>query len=289
MKNIILLIVTFGLPIFLIFGSDTLDDGIKLALWASYILFCIVMFVRSIIIQKKSRSNNKIQMSDDNAIDQSDSDDKEISLANSKEIILTEEEIEKFIMQEYGNRTKEIEGKPKDEYEQIDDLFAEAARFVAKDTRFTSASICIQVNLSVDYIRAAQIVEQLDKAGIIYNGKILFSDEKYLEERITKVLTKGLSIDNDDFSYWKYYETNEQSAKRTFFNEHILPSKEEYLEKKVNEWIEILEIMKEKDLKENLKQELLEEERKKEKRKTEKETPQRATEIRNERRGDFII
>ena len=38
MKNIILLIVTFGLPIFLIFGSDTLDDGIKLALWVSYIV-----------------------------------------------------------------------------------------------------------------------------------------------------------------------------------------------------------------------------------------------------------
>jgi len=183
-------------------------------------------------------------------------------------ITLTDEEIEDFVFEEIRNRVKEIEGKPKDEYEKIDDSFVEIACRVFK-----------QREVILPQSQAAQIAEQLEAANIIYSGKIsaLCSNKEKLEENTTKAITEGLSIykeDNDGNYSFKYYETKEQNDKRRYFNEHILPLKEGEIEESVMIEIERNVIIKEDrlkekqkqeedKLKEEVKQELLEEERRK--------------------------
>ncbi|MBN2636447.1 MAG: HNH endonuclease [Prolixibacteraceae bacterium] len=144
---------------------------------------------------------------------------------------LTNDEIDFFVNKEIKKRLSEIEllnfGN--------DELFDEAAKFVTS-TNQASTSI-VQRKFSIGYNRAVRIVEQLENAGIIgtSNGlsprKVLFSEEALIE--IVK--------------------------KEKVFIEEFLTSMTDYIQSKVDEFIQQKEIENKNYIKESLKFQILEE------------------------------
>lgn len=167
-------------------------------------------------------------------------------LDENKQIILTEEEIQKYIQQEISDR---ISTEPKFEFSSsdFDPLFPEAARILVEHQQ-GSASL-LQRKLKLGYNRAGKLIDNLEMAGIVgpFDGSkartVLIQNTHQLE----LFLQLG-KVKNKRFNHFK---------------EHILPLHEELISNKVDELIKAREVAKENELKEILKQEILDKENEK--------------------------
>lgn len=169
--------------------------------------------------------------------------------------ILTEEEIRYFTNNEIERRTKDIYSRDSVginstmiDFSKRDPLFEEAARLIVANQQGSTA--LIQRKFSIGYNRAGRIVDQLEVAGIIgpFEGsrarQVLILDDYHLEQ-ILKDLGCNFGM----------------SEREKYFKEHVLPSKIDYIEKKVQEIILQKEEQKIAILKEDIKQQLLKKEK----------------------------
>ncbi len=156
------------------------------------------------------------------------------SVIDNKDAVLhlTNDEIIFFIKKEIKRRISEFELLDRGG----DELFDEVAKFVVCSQQ-ASASL-IQRKFSIGYNRAGRILDQLESEGIIepYNGSI---------NRKVLLSEKGLI---------------ENIKKEKLFIKEILPSKENLIQNKVDEFLKLKEIEKENIRKESLKRQILEEE-----------------------------
>lgn len=184
--------------------------------------------------------------------------------SENKEIILTEEEIQKYTHQEINNR---ISNEPIFEFNSsdFDSLFQEAAKIIVEHQQ-GSASL-LQRKLKLGYNRAGKLIDNLELAGIIgpFNGQgartVFIPNLNQLE-----IFFQLGKIKNQRFNYFK---------------NNILPLHEELISSKVKELIKAQVIAEENELKEILKQEILD----KENEKIEKEKRQQ---LKNQIRKELI-
>lgn len=166
--------------------------------------------------------------------------------SKSEEIVLTEEEIQKYIHQEINKR---ISNEPRFDFDisDLDPMFEEAARVVVRHQQ-GSVSL-LQRRLKLGYSRAARMVDQLEQAGIVGPSEGSKAREVIVdsEEQLELFFQCG-EIKNERFDHFK---------------KHILPLHEERISSKVKELIKAQEIARENELKEILKQEILDKENEK--------------------------
>ncbi|WP_373518917.1 DNA translocase FtsK [Pricia sp.] len=168
------------------------------------------------------------------------------ALDENKEIILTDDEIQKYIQQEINDR---MSTGPKFEFSSsdFDPLFPEASRILVEHQQ-GSASL-LQRKLKLGYNRAGKLIDDLELAGIVgpFDGSraraVLIPNTNQLE----LFLQLG-KVKKERFNQFK---------------KHILPLHEELISTKVKELIKAQEITEENELKEILKQEILEKENEK--------------------------
>lgn len=167
-------------------------------------------------------------------------------LDENKEIILTEDDIQKYIHQEINER---ISNEPESEFysTDFDALFREAAKIIVEHQQ-GSASL-LQRKLKLGYNRAGRLIDDLELTGIV--GP--FDGEKARTVNIPNIHQLELffqldKIENERFNHFK---------------KNILPLHEELISSKVKELIKAQEIAKENGLKESMKQEILNKENEK--------------------------
>lgn len=167
-------------------------------------------------------------------------------LDENKEIILTEEEIQKYIHQEINER---ISNEPRFEFNSsdFDPLFQEAAKIIVEHQQ-GSASL-LQRKLKLGYNRAGKLIDDLELIGII--GP--FDGERARTVTISNIHQLELFFQLDKI----------KNVRFNHFKKNILPLHEELISSKVNELIKKQEITKENELKEILKQEILDKENEK--------------------------
>jgi len=225
---------------------------------------------------KKSKSE-KTEAENINIPRTSDNSNKKEFLANkiadvldeNKEIILTEEEIQKYIHQEINER---ISNEPKFELNSsdFDPLFQESAKIIVEHQQ-GSASL-LQRKLKLGYNRAGKLIDDLELAGIVgpFDG-----------QRARTVFIPNIHQLELFFQLGKI-----KNQRFNHFKKHILPLHEELISSKVKELTKAQEIAKENELKEILKQEILDNENEK----LEKEKRrQLKTQIRKELIEDGIL
>lgn len=164
-------------------------------------------------------------------------------LDKEKEIVLSEDEIQKYINQEIDQR---ISTEPKLELNSsnFDSLFKEA-EIIIVTAQQGSASL-LQRKLKLGYNRAGKIIEELESVGIVgpFEGSkarnVFVSDLHHLN----MCLDIGV-IKNERLNHFK---------------KHILPLKEELISSKVNDLLKSKKITEENYLKEILKKEILDKE-----------------------------
>ncbi len=193
---------------------------------------------------KKSKSEKSEKRSIDVSQTSNDNSKKEILahkiadvLDESKEIILTEEEIQKYIHQEISKRIS-IELKFEFSSSNFDSLFQESEKIVVEHQQ-VSASL-LQRKLKLGYYRAGKLIDELELAGIVgpYDG------QRARTVSIPNIhqLELFFQIKNQRFNHFK---------------KHILPLHEERISTTLKEINKAQEIVKENELKEILKQEIL--------------------------------
>lgn len=163
-----------------------------------------------------------------------------------KEIVLTDEEIQKYINQEINER---ISDEPKFDFDssEFDPLFKEAAKVVVESQQ-GSASL-LQRKLKLGYNRAGILIDSLEMTGIVGS----FNGENARKVNISSIHQLELffqlgKVKNNRFNHFK---------------ENILPIHEEFISSKVIEIKKLKEIAEENALKEILKQEILNKENEK--------------------------
>ncbi len=205
----------------------------------------------------KSNKNSKSENTEKENIDYTQTSDfnaKKTFVANkiadvldeSKEIILNEEEIQKYIHQEINER---ISNEPKFEFNSsdFDPLFQEAAKIIVEHQQ-GSASL-LQRKLKLGYNRAGKLIDYLELVGIVgpFNG-----------QRARTVIIPNIHQLELFFQLDKI-----KNVRFNHFKKNILPLHEKLISSKVNELIKAQEITKENELKEILKQEILDKENEK--------------------------
>ena len=164
-------------------------------------------------------------------------------LKSQKEIILSDDEIQKYINQEILERTS-FEENSRLHISDFDSLFEDAAKIIISAQQ-GSASL-LQRKLKLGYNRAGRLIDELESAGVIgpFEGSkarnVLISDLNELETII------------------KLGETN--GDRLNHFKQHILPLKEEFIAMKINDFLKAKEILEENNLKQILKKEILDKE-----------------------------
>jgi hypothetical protein len=198
-----------------------------------------------------------------------------VTVPKTEKLILTEEEISYFINNEIENRIKDLYSSESVgidssmiDFSKRDPLFVEAAHLIVENQQGSTA--LIQRKFSIGYNRAGRIVDQLEVAGIIgpFEGSKARQVLVLNDFRLNHIL-KNLGCDNGG------------SETEIYFKEHVLPTKIDYIEKKVQEISLQKEEQKIAILKEDIKQQLL----KKEKEKTEKS---RVQELEDQVRKEMI-
>jgi hypothetical protein len=167
-------------------------------------------------------------------------------LDENKEIILTHDEVQKYIQQEINDR---ISTEPKFEFSSsdFDPLFTEAARILIEHQQ--GLATLLQRKLKLGYNRAGRLMDELELVGIVgpFDGSraraVLIPNNNQLELLLQfgKVISKRFN----------------------HFKKHILPQHEELISSKVAELNRVREITKENELKKILKQEILDKENEK--------------------------
>jgi hypothetical protein len=199
----------------------------------------------------KSNKNSKSENTEKENIDSTQTSDfnvKKTFVANkiadvldeNKEIILTEEEIQKYIHQEINER---ISNEPKFEFNSsdFDPLFQEAAKIIVEHQQ-GSASL-LQRKLKLGYNRAGKLIDDLELVGIV--GP--FDGQRARTVIIPNIHQLELCFQLDII----------KNVRFNHFKKNILPLYEELISSKVNELIKAQEITKENELREILKQEIL--------------------------------
>ena len=158
------------------------------------------------------------------------SDDRFESKQKAEDLILTDEEINEFVIKEINKRTSKNNDVEVD-FSKQDPLFIESARLICACQQGSTS--LIQRKFSIGYNRAGRILDQLEIAGVV--GP--FSGSKSREVLVST------DYELDCVLYGI-------STKERHFKNHILPHKIDYIESKINEYNTLL-------LKEELKQELL--------------------------------
>ncbi len=207
--------------------------------------------IRSKIVEIISFSQDKEQKIDKDSLkEKSDYSTEEV-----KEIILTEDEIQKYVQLEIVER---LSDKTKNETYSFDfDPLFQKAAILSVEYQDSSAAF-LERKLRLDYSRAKKLMGQLESAGIVgpyegYTSRTVNITNVFQVE----LLLARLGLLNDE--------------RYNHFKKNILPLHEELVLSKVNEEIRAQEISKENELKEILKQEILAKEREK----SEKEKRQR--------------
>ncbi len=167
-------------------------------------------------------------------------------LDENKKIILTEDDIQKYIHQEINER---ISNEPESEFNSsdFDPLFQEAAIIIVQHQQ-GSASL-LQRKLKLGYNRAGKLIDDLELTGIV--GP--FDGQRARTVNIPNIHQLELffqfdKIENERFNHFK---------------KNILPLHEELISSKVKELIKAQEIAKKNGLKESLKQKILDKENEK--------------------------
>lgn len=164
-------------------------------------------------------------------------------LDENKEIILTEEEIQKFIHLEINERiANELENESSPFA--FDPLFQDAAYIIVEHQQGSTS--LLQRKLKLGYNRAGKIIDELELAGVV--GQ--FDGQK----------ARTVNIPNIDQLELFFQLGKIQNKRLNHFKKYILPLHEEFISSKVKELIKAEEIAKENELKEILKQEILERE-----------------------------
>jgi hypothetical protein len=205
----------------------------------------------------KGRKNSKSENAENENIDSTQTSNLEVKKAfvankiddvfdENKEIVLTDEEIQKYIQQEISDR---ISPEPKFEFSSsdFDPLFTEAARILIEHQQ--GLATLLQRKLKLGYNRAGRLMDELELVGIVgpFDGSraraVLIPNNNQLELLLQfgKVISKRFN----------------------HFKKHILPQHEELISSKVAELNRVREITKENELKKILKQEILDKENEK--------------------------
>jgi len=167
-------------------------------------------------------------------------------LDENKEIILTDDEVQKYIQQEINDRIS-TEPKFESSSSDFDPLFTEAARILIEHQQ--GLATLLQRKLKLGYNRAGRLMDELELVGIVgpFDGSraraVLIPNNNQLELLLQfgKVISKRFN----------------------HFKKHILPQHEELISSKVAELYRVREITKENELKKILKQEILDKENEK--------------------------
>lgn len=164
----------------------------------------------------------------------------------NKEIVLTNEEIQKYINQEISER---ILDEPKFDFDSpdFDPLFKEAAKLIVENNQGSAA--LLQRKLKLGYNRASRLIDDLEMTGILGS----FDGENARKVNIPNLHQLELFFQLGKIVNIRY----------NHFKENILPIHEEFISSKVIEIKKAKDIEEENKLKEFLKQEILNKENEK--------------------------
>lgn len=185
-------------------------------------------------------------------------------LDESKDIVLSDEEIQKYIDQEINER---ISDEPKFDFDSpdFDPLFREAAKLIVESQQ-GSASL-LQRKFKLGYNRAGRLIDNLEMTGII--GP--FDGQNARKVNIPNIHQLELFFQLGIIKNNRFY----------YFKENILPTHEEFISSKVIEIKKAKEIAEENELKEILKQEILNKE-------NEKSEKEKIRQLKNQARKELI-
>jgi len=167
-------------------------------------------------------------------------------LDESKEIVLTEQEVQEYINQEINERSSD---EPKFDFDStdFDPLFKEAAKVIVESQQGSAA--LLQRKLLLGYNRASRLIDDLEMTGIIGS----FDGENARKVNIPNIHQLKL-----------FFQLGKIQNKRlNHFKENILPFHEEFIASKVIEIKKDKEIAAENELKEFIKRKILSEENEK--------------------------
>lgn len=204
-------------------------------------------------IKKKFEAQQNDQLKRSSFINEQSDTISEFKIEKSN---FTDKEIDYYVTKEINKRTEEhgylnsINNIiiPAIDLSKRDPMFEEAARLIVASQKASTSDI--QRKFSIGFNRAGRIVDQLEIAGIIGPNEgikarqVMVKDDIHLDQ-ILKLLGSDIHV----------------SEREIYFNEHILPSKIDFIEKKVQEIIKQKEEQKEAKLKEDIKQQLLKKEK----------------------------
>lgn len=164
-------------------------------------------------------------------------------LDESKEIVLTEQEVQEYINQEINERSSD---EPKFDFDStdFDPLFKEAAKVIVESQQGSAA--LLQRKLLLGYNRASRLIDDLEMTGIIGS----FDGENARKVNIPNIHQLKL-----------FFQLGKIQNKRfNHFKENILPFHVEFIASKVIEIKKDKEIAAENELKEFIKRKILSEE-----------------------------